>query len=96
MATSICTEDVDCTDNAQQIFWQENDKCLLFTMGWSGRLLFFVICSPSSREMLRCCLCNEVMPTEEAAPLTTGFYNLAHYISGIFDFTAHHEEVDVV
>jgi hypothetical protein len=29
--TSVYTEDVDCTDNAQQIFWQENDKCLLFT-----------------------------------------------------------------
>jgi hypothetical protein len=24
----------------------------------------------------RCCLCNEVTPTEEAAPLATGFYNL--------------------
>jgi hypothetical protein len=40
MATSVCTEDVDCTDNAQHIFWQENEECLLFTIGWSGRLLF--------------------------------------------------------
>ncbi len=43
--TSVCTEDVDCSDNAQQIFWCENDKCLLFTIGWSGQLLFFVLCS---------------------------------------------------
>jgi hypothetical protein len=71
--TSVCTEDVDCTDNAQQIFWRENDKCLLFTMGWSGRLqsLFFVLAHHR-----RCCLGNEVTPTEEAAPLVTGFYNL--------------------
>jgi hypothetical protein len=50
--TAVCTEDVDCTDNAQQIFWWENNKCLLFTMGWSGQILFFVHCSCSSQEML--------------------------------------------
>jgi hypothetical protein len=38
MVTSVCTEDVDCTDNAHQIFWWKNEECLLFTMGWSGRL----------------------------------------------------------
>ena len=71
--TSVCTEDVDRTDNAQEIFWRENGKCLLFTMGWSGRLLFlFLIHAPHRR----CCLCNEVTPTEEAAPLAKGFYYL--------------------
>ncbi len=37
---------------AADLFWQENDKCLLFTIGWSGQLLFFVLCSYSSQEML--------------------------------------------
>ncbi len=41
------------------------------------------------------CLCIEMMPTEEAAPLAMGFYNF-HYISGVFNFTAHHKEVHVV
>jgi hypothetical protein len=49
IVTLVCTEDVDCTDNVQQIYY---DKCLLFTIGWSGRLLFFVLCSYSSQEML--------------------------------------------
>jgi hypothetical protein len=67
--TSVCTEDVDCIDNAQQIFWWENNKCLL----WAGvgQLLFFVL-APHRRW----CLCNEVTPTEVAASLATGFYNL--------------------
>ncbi len=50
--TSVFSKGVDCTDNVQEIFWRENDKCLLFTMGWSGRLLFFFLCSRSSQEML--------------------------------------------
>ncbi len=33
--TSVCTEDVDCTDNAQQIFWRDNDKWL----EWSASVL---------------------------------------------------------
>jgi hypothetical protein len=49
---SVCTKDVDWTDNAQQIFCWKNNKCLLFTMGWSGGLLFLVLCSFSSQEML--------------------------------------------
>jgi hypothetical protein len=40
METSVCTEDVDCTDNAQQIFWRENEECFLCTMGLNGQLLF--------------------------------------------------------
>ncbi len=43
MATSVCTEDVDCTDNAQQIFWRENEECLLFTLNWSGQPLFLFV-----------------------------------------------------
>ena len=69
--TSVCTEDVDCTVNAKQIFWQENEEYLLFTMGWRGRLLFFL-----HTPHRRCCLCNEVMPTEVASNLPTGFYDL--------------------
>ena len=50
-ATSICTEDVKYADNVQQYFRQENNKGLLFTMSWSGRLCS---CSWSrlSQEML--------------------------------------------
>jgi hypothetical protein len=71
--TSVCTEDVDRADNAHQIFWLENNKCLLFSTGWSVWLLFlFFVLAPNRR----CCLCNEVTPTEEASPLSTGFYNL--------------------
>jgi hypothetical protein len=46
--TFVWTEDVDWIDNAQQIFWQENDKCLLLATDWSGRLLFF-LCSRYSQ-----------------------------------------------
>ncbi len=71
--TSACTEDVNGDNNVQHIFWWENDKCLLFTTGWSGLLLFlFFVLAPHRR----CCLCNEVTPTEEASLLSTGFYNL--------------------
>jgi hypothetical protein len=41
--TSVCTKDVECTDNAQQIFWQENEESFLFTIGWSVRLLFLFL-----------------------------------------------------
>jgi hypothetical protein len=68
--TSVCTEDVDCKDKAQQISWRKKDKWLLFTTGWSSRLLFlFFFLAPHRR----CCLCNEVTPTEETSPLATGF-----------------------
>ncbi len=54
--TSVSTEDVDCTDNVQQIFWEEINKWL------------FVLASHR-----RCCLCNEVTTTEEAAPSPQAF-----------------------
>ncbi len=65
---SICTEDGDCTDNAQQIFWRENEECLLFTMDWTGRLLVLVFFSHR-----RCFLCNDVMPTEKESSSGTCF-----------------------
>jgi hypothetical protein len=36
MTTYICTEDVDCTDNAQQIFWWENEE-------WTGVVGFLFL-----------------------------------------------------
>ncbi len=64
-------QDVKNTDDVQQNFRRENIKGLLFTMGWSGRRLFFVL-APHRRY----CLCNEVTLTEGEAPLATVFYNL--------------------
>ncbi len=61
------------TDNVQQNFQREINKGFLFTIGWSGRLLFFVLVLAPQR---RCCLCNELTPTDGEAPLATGFYNL--------------------
>jgi hypothetical protein len=91
--SNLCLhKDVDCTDNVQQIFWRENDKCSLFTRGWSGQLLFlFFVLAPHRR----CCLCNEVTPSEGASPLAAGFYNLQLIIIVAYDLTAHHEEVGV-
>jgi hypothetical protein len=68
-SNSVCVEML----NIQQNFRRENNKGLLFTMDWSGRLLFFVLVLAPHR---RCCLCNEVTPTEGKALLATGFYNL--------------------
>jgi hypothetical protein len=53
MVTSVCTEDVDCTDNAQQIFSGRMKNSLLFTTDWSGQLLSLL--SVSCR---RYCLCD--------------------------------------
>jgi hypothetical protein len=71
--TLVCTEDVDCTDNAQQIFSGKtiNPYCSLWA-GVVGFCSWFFVLAPHRR----CCLCNEVTPTEEAAPLVMGFYNL--------------------
>ena len=90
--TSVCTEDVDCTVNAKLIFWQENEEYLLFTMGWRGRLLFFL-----HTPHRRCCLCNDVTPTEKNFPSCPHFYSLQlQYIHSVFDIEACHEEVDVI
>ncbi len=65
--------DVEYTENVQQDFRRENNKGLLFTISWSGQLLFlFFVHAPHGR----CCLRNEGTPTEEEPPLATGFYNL--------------------
>jgi hypothetical protein len=44
MVTSVCTEDVDCIDNAQQIFGGKMKTSLLFTADWSGWLLVLLSC----------------------------------------------------
>jgi hypothetical protein len=39
MVSSVCTEDVDCTDSAQQIFGGKMKNSLLFTTDWRDQLL---------------------------------------------------------
>jgi hypothetical protein len=41
----------------------------------------------------RCCLWNEVTPTEGVHHLATGFYNLQFTMCGVFDAKTCHEEV---
>ncbi len=68
MASFVCLEKqpqsalkmLKYADNVQQYFGRENNKGLLFTMSWSGRL-----CSCSHR---RCCLWNEVTLTKGVPP----------------------------
>jgi hypothetical protein len=57
----------------QQNFRRENNKGLLFTMGWSGQHWFFAFLLAPHR---RGSFCNEVTLTEGEDPLATGFYNL--------------------
>jgi hypothetical protein len=67
--------------------------CSLLDVTHHGQVVGFVLVldHDSSR---RCCLWNEVTLTEEVPPFPTGFYNASlHYISRVFDFTAHQEEV---
>jgi hypothetical protein len=68
--------DVEYTETmCSRIFgWKTRGKGLLFTMGWSSRLLFlFFVHAPHGR----CFLCNEVTTTEREAPLSTGFYSFS-------------------
>jgi hypothetical protein len=58
----------------QQYFRLENNKGLLFTMSWSGVVGFVLVLDHESHR--RCCLWNEVAPTEGVHPLATAFYNL--------------------
>jgi hypothetical protein len=65
---------------------------LLFTMDWSDQLLVLILVPHR-----RCCLCNDVTPTEKDSPSRARFYGLLlHYINDIFDAKICHEEVDVV
>ncbi len=69
--TSVCTEDVDCTDNAQQIFWRENHKCLLW-LEWSASVLcslFSLLTGDVVSEM-------KLHRLRKLPPLVTGFYDL--------------------
>jgi hypothetical protein len=80
MVTSVCSEDVDCTDNAQQIFGGKMKSSLLFTTDWSGRLLFLL--SISCR---RCCLCDVLEPTKKDPPSRACFYRLQSlFLSGYY------------
>jgi hypothetical protein len=58
-------------------------------MSWRGQLVL-VLKQDSPR---RCCLWNEVTPTEEAFPLSTAYIVQVYCISHVFDFTAHWIEV---
>jgi hypothetical protein len=67
---------------------------ILFTMDWSDQLLVLVFVSHK-----RCCLCNDVRPTEKDLPSYTRFNSpQLHYINGVFYAKICHEvgPVDVV
>jgi hypothetical protein len=61
MVTSVCTVDVDCTDNAQQIFGGKIKNSLLFTMDWSGQLLSLL--SVSCRRFASAMFCSQLRRT---------------------------------
>jgi hypothetical protein len=66
------------------IFGGKTTKGLLSTMRWSGPLVL-VLDHDSPR---RCCLWNEVTPTEEVSILSAAYIVRVYYISCIFNFTA--------
>jgi hypothetical protein len=54
MVNSACIEDIDCTDNAQQIFWQENGKMknAYFSLGLEWLASVLVLSPHTSQEIL--------------------------------------------
>jgi hypothetical protein len=71
------------------IFGGKTTKGLLSTMCWSGRLVLIL----DHDSPWRCCLWNEVTPTEEVSPLSTAHIVRVYYTSCVFNFTAHWEEI---
>jgi hypothetical protein len=67
----VCTDAVDCTENAQQIFGGKMMKSFLFTTDWSGQLLFLL-----SVPCRRCCLCDVLELTKKDPPSHACFYSL--------------------
>jgi hypothetical protein len=83
------SEDVKMQTKSSSIFGGKTTKGLLSTMCWSG-WLFLVL---DHNSPWRCCLWNEVMPTEEVSPLSTAYLVRVYQISCAFDFTTHWKEV---
>ncbi len=94
--TSVCIKMLNMQTMCSRMFGRKPTET--YCSIWAGVVSFcslFFVLAPHRR----CCLCNEVRPTEGEAPLATGFYNLKstilYSVSGIFDFKARHDEVGV-